>query len=232
MSTKLLKYGFAISILINSLLGFKHVKRIYWEVFEKHSFVTYNYERDKLFEVMKTDTTDIVFLGNSITQHYEIFEFLNNPNVRNRGIGGETTIGALQRLETITKGKPDKIFLMLGVNDFMIDRTVSDILITYEEIIKTIQKESPTTTIVAESVLPVSKYKEEILCSVNANEKIIKLNEGIKAISKNYNITYLDLHKHFMENGGLNLNLSVDGIHINGNGYHIMSEIIKPYLNE
>ncbi len=232
MSTKLLKYGFAISILINSLFVFKHVKRIYWEVFEKHSFVTYNYERDKLFEVMKTDTTDIVFLGNSITQHYEIFEFLNNPNVRNRGIGGETTIGALQRLETITKGKPDKIFLMLGINDLAISRSASDILITYKEIINQIKNESPATKIIIESVLPVSKFKEEIVCCTNANEKIIKLNEGLKKISKSYNITYLDLHQHFMNDGGLNLDLSVDGLHINGNGYHIMSEIVKPYLNK
>jgi hypothetical protein len=64
MSVRFFKSLLVISIIINLLLALK-------------------YQRDKLFENLETD---IVFLGNSITQHYEFFEFLTNPHVRNIGI--------------------------------------------------------------------------------------------------------------------------------------------------
>lgn len=81
----------------------------------KHT--TFYDQRATLFEVLPTSKKDIIFLGNSITNGGEWAELLGNPHVKNRGISGDRTDGVLDRLHVITKGKPAKIFLLIGIND-------------------------------------------------------------------------------------------------------------------
>lgn len=81
----------------------------------KHT--TFYDQRATLFEVLPTSKKDIIFLGNSITNGGEWAELIGNPHVKNRGISGDRTDGILDRLHVITKGKPAKIFLLIGIND-------------------------------------------------------------------------------------------------------------------
>ena len=46
----------------------------------------YNLQRRSLFEVLPVYSSDIVFLGNSITDGCEWAELFNNRHVKNRGI--------------------------------------------------------------------------------------------------------------------------------------------------
>lgn len=81
----------------------------------KHT--TFFDQRATLFEVLPTSKKDIIFLGNSITNGGEWAELLGNPHVKNRGISGDRADTMLDRLHVITKGKPAKIFLLIGIND-------------------------------------------------------------------------------------------------------------------
>lgn len=81
----------------------------------KHT--TFFDQRATLFEVLPTSKKDIIFLGNSITNGGEWAELLDNPHVKNRGISGDRADTMLDRLHVITKGKPAKIFLLIGIND-------------------------------------------------------------------------------------------------------------------
>ena len=92
---------------------------------QKHS--TFYYQRATLFEVLPTSKSDIIFLGNSITNGGEWAELLGNPHAKNRGISGDTTQGVLDRLSTITKGKPSKIFLLIGTNDLSRGKSVDEV---------------------------------------------------------------------------------------------------------
>lgn len=58
---------------------------------------------------------DIIFLGNSITNGGEWSELLNNKHVKNRGISGDICMGVYDRLDAVLKGKPAKIFLLIGI---------------------------------------------------------------------------------------------------------------------
>ena len=49
----------------------------------------YNYQRRTLFEILPTATSDIIFLGNSITDGCEWSELFGNPNMKNRGISAD-----------------------------------------------------------------------------------------------------------------------------------------------
>ena len=77
----------------------------------------YNLQRRSLFEVLPVYSSDIVFLGNSITDGCEWAELFNNRHVKNRGISGDRSGWLLDRLDPIVGGHPKKLFLMIGVND-------------------------------------------------------------------------------------------------------------------
>jgi len=80
-------------------------------------YTEFYYQRAALFDSLGVDSADIVLLGNSLTNGGEWDELLGMPNAVNRGISGDTTEGIADRLGSITRGKPAKIFLMAGVND-------------------------------------------------------------------------------------------------------------------
>jgi hypothetical protein len=75
---KTIKWILAVSVLLNVFLSYKHVKRYLFEHNERKPFITYKYERDKLFEELPKDTSDIIFAGNSLTQHFELTDFFEN----------------------------------------------------------------------------------------------------------------------------------------------------------
>lgn len=84
---------------------------------EAYQYNQFYYQRSTLFEKLPIDSDDIVFLGNSITNGCEWHELFNNPNIKNRGISSDVSMGVYDRLDPIIKGKPAKIFLMIGIND-------------------------------------------------------------------------------------------------------------------
>ena len=70
------------------------------------------------FKKQPLDFGDIVFLGNSITAGGKDWsERLNEPNIKNRGIGGDVTEGVLARLDELIYFKPRTVFLLIGIND-------------------------------------------------------------------------------------------------------------------
>ena len=84
---------------------------------QERKYSTFYYQRATLFEELPVTSKDIIFLGNSITNGGEWSELLNNKHVKNRGISGDICMGVYDRLDAILKGKPAKIFLLIGIND-------------------------------------------------------------------------------------------------------------------
>ncbi len=77
-----------------------------------------------MYDHLPDTRNEIVFLGNSITDGAEWYELLGNKRIRNRGISADVTEGILLRLDAITKLKPAKIFIMIGVNDIARNMTI------------------------------------------------------------------------------------------------------------
>ena len=63
----------------------------------------------------------IIFLGDSLTEWFELGKYFPGLAIINEGIAGDTTYGVLQRLEAIIKKPAKKIFLMIGINDIFND---------------------------------------------------------------------------------------------------------------
>ena len=108
----------------------------------KPAFSTYYYQRKSLFDILPDRPGEIVFLGNSITDGAEWTELFDNPNVINRGISGDITAGVLYRLDEVTRSKPEKIFLMIGVNDLARGVSPDSVVKNIRTIIGRIRKDS------------------------------------------------------------------------------------------
>ena len=103
-------------------------------------YSTFYYQRATLFEELPVTSKDIIFLGNSITNGGEWAELLNNKHVKNRGISGDVCMGVYDRLDAILKGKPAKIFLLIGINDVSRGTPADTIVNRIGKIVKKIKK--------------------------------------------------------------------------------------------
>lgn len=190
----------------------------------------YYYHRKSHFELLPNTENEIIFLGNSITDGSEWTElFGNNPNIKNRGIGGDDTDGILERLSEVTESKPAKIFVMIGTNDLAYGKSKEYVIENYNAILDQIKSESPDTKVYVESILTV----DEAVHYTRPNKSILWINEELKKICNDRNLTYIDLEEAFSDGDGkLNPKYSYDGLHLNGEGYEVWRDLIIEYVNE
>lgn len=188
-----------------------------------------NYElKVELFKSFNDSKKDIIFLGNSITAGTDWMELLGRTDVRNRGISGDITFGVLERLDEITKGKPAKVFILIGIND--ISRNIPDsvILCNYQKIIQRIKKESPSTKIYFHTLMPVNNQFTQFKNHYNKDEHILFINQELKTLTKKEKITLIDLYPHFLDaDKRLDKRYTADGLHLNAAGYKVWADVLK-----
>jgi len=194
----------------------------------------YYLERDKLFEVLPKDSGSIVFLGNSLTQYFELAELFANLRVKNRGIHGDDIEGTLKRLASVIDLKPSKIFIELGTNDLDLFHTTERILLNYGRLIDTLQSTCPDTKIYVQSVLPVANSNSQMpsYCSPQRNKQIQELNKVLENLTRTKRCTYIDAHGQFTTKGQINPKYAVDGVHLSGEGYLLWTKIFRQYVEE
>ncbi len=171
----------------------------------------------------------IVFLGDSITFLEDWNVLFGVSDIENAGISGNTTDDVLNRLESVIDHKPEKLFLMIGINDLLRGKDVADVLVNYEKIVQTIRSQSPHTTVYIQSVLPVnndiSKYG-----SVDS-QKIIDLNNGLNIFAAKNKILFIDLYPYFCgSDNKLYRGYAKDGLHLNSHGYAMWKKVIAGYI--
>ncbi|MBL1213028.1 MAG: hypothetical protein HND52_06710 [Ignavibacteriae bacterium] len=197
------------------------------QVFAQHT--PYWNHKVSMYKLMPNTEGEIIFLGDSITDRCEWFELFSNPLVKNRGLSGDRTSGVLDRISEVTESNPDKIFIMIGVNDLRHDVSIEDILKNYQSILEKIKSDSPQTKIYIQSVLPVN---ELIGKPKTTSEEIIKLNIKIENLAGEYRIPFVNVFASLAdEDSRLDEKYSEDGLHINGDGYSVWKSIIEKYVN-
>lgn len=189
---------------------------------------TYYDQRALQFDRMPTSTDDIIFLGNSITDGAEWCEIFQNPRCKNRGISGDIIPGVLDRLETITAGKPAMVFLMIGTNDMNWGYSNDTIAMGVRTIVQRIKAESPKTHIIVQSILPTNDCYGLFTGHTKRWQDVPVINEMIRTMAIEEEVDYLDLYHPFAtEEGKLNPDYSNDGLHLNGLGYDLWKDIIE-----
>ncbi len=191
----------------------------------------YYFQKKSLYELLPNTQNEIIFLGDSLVDHCEWSELFQNLNIKNRGLSADTVDGVLNRLDEIVSSLPDKIFIMVGINDLGYRKNISEIISSYEKIIQYIRAKSPKTEIYIHSVLPLN-YK--LYIGNVLNEKVIELNSHLRRLSSKYDLMYIDLLPVLSDN---NHQLGeeyteFDGQHLNGQGYLVWKSAIEKYINQ
>ena len=178
------------------------------------------------FEVLSTNPVAVVFVGDSITEGGLWSEWLPDVDVINRGIIGNTTQDILDRMHQIVSVKPDKLFVMIGVNDLNKRLGVAVALRNYTTLFDLIDAQLPQTEVYIQSVLPVNAVWPLI-----DNTHIPTLNAALVQHADERGYRYIDLHSVFSDaEGALKPDLSNDGIHLLAPGYRLWRSQILEFL--
>ena len=191
------------------------------------------YQRASLFEMLPVDSTDIVFVGNSLTHGCEWHELFGMPNIKNRGINGDVVQGVFERIDPVVKGHPKKIFLLTGVNDVSHNLTADSIATALGNLIDYIRKNTPQTRLYVQSLLPINnsfgRYK-----AIFGKEQVIRdINVKLAAMAEEKGFVWINTYPIFAdENGNLDSRYTNDGLHLLGNGYIHWKNFLLPYVME
>lgn len=200
---------------------------------EHYQYNAFYYQRASLFELLPVDSSDIVMLGNSLTNGCEWHELLGIPNVKNRGISSDVIQGVSDRMQPLINGKPAKIFLLTGVNDVSHNLGVDSIVEAYGKLIDQIRTETPETKLYVESMLPINIVYGMYKKMADKEQQIRDINAQLAAMASEKGFTWIDLYPHFAdEDGHLKAEYSNDGLHLLGPGYLKWKEVIMPYILE
>lgn len=185
------------------------------------SFRFYYYDQKlSLFEAMPDQPNEVVWLGDSITDGCEWSELFPGVKTLNRGISADNTFGILYRLHEVTRRKPKKIFLLIGINDIARQIPDSVILYNYQRIVIQIKKESPQTKLYLQSILPTNNSYTDFKNHQNKESHIAYLNQQLQQLCQQYQLVYVDLHSAFTDTEGkLKSAFTNDGLHLTGAGY-------------
>lgn len=178
----------------------------------------------------------IVFIGDSITDLYILDDHYADLPLAcyNRGIGGDTTSGVLDRLQvSLYDLAPSAVVLMIGTNDINGCLEEEDILERYAQIIDGIRANLPDAQLFCMSIIPQNEQIEAYshIRIADTTPCIMRVNAGICRLSEEKGAVYLDLFSLIAdEDNHLIREYSDDGLHLNSAGLSVWTKLIKPYL--
>jgi lysophospholipase L1-like esterase len=172
-----------------------------------------------------TMTKNLIFIGDSLTQWFDWNRRFPDYQVHNLGISGETVEGLLGRRDRIRSQieEPAHIFLMTGINN--IANGQSDIIAPYRELVRNLTTWYKQSTIVLQSILPVT-------LEWTSNDVIKNANRQIEQLASEQGAEYLDIYSLFVDEKGNPRPgyLSDDGVHLAAKGYKAWADEVERFL--
>jgi len=186
----------------------------------------YTLELDK-YRTYMMKQADIVMLGNSITHGINWNELIDRTSISEQGIPSDITEGVLNRLEYVYKLNPKICFIMIGVNDVFSWIPIETIFVNYKLLIENLKAKNIIPVI--QSILYASNAAPN---AENRNIEISKLNQLIFDYAKQNKIEFINLNKKMSASNFLKAELTIDGIHLNGEGFKIWSREVDKVLRK
>ncbi|MFL5618520.1 MAG: GDSL-type esterase/lipase family protein [Gemmatimonadaceae bacterium] len=172
------------------------------------------------FEAEPVTTGRMIFLGNSITQGGDWAKLTGDSTVINRGIGADLTFGLRQRLADVTRRKPSRLFILIGINDISKDIPDAVIAAQYRALVDSVKSQSPQTKILVQSILPINPTVKNFPQHYDKQARVVAVNRLIRQMARETGATYIDLWPIFVDRQNrLDASLTGDGLHLNQQGY-------------
>ncbi len=204
-----------------------------------------NLFKDKVLHYRELNKTVIhgqtVFAGSSLMEQFPIEQFISENNedviIYNRGIGGYLSSDLLFSIQDcILDLQPSRLFINIGTNDLSMEKPISDMIEIYDEIIFKVIESFPDIEIYFMAYYPINydvaieRMKQTL--KIRNNEKIKLANMEVEKLAKKYGQKYIDVNAGITDsNGNLKAEYTVEGMHINEDGYkEVYTELVK-YIN-
>lgn len=186
----------------------------------------------KTKEIKQIDANN-VFLGDSLTDYFDLDAAFPDYSVVNSGVAGNTTDNVLADLNNrVTIYNPSQVFVWLGTNDLRDGKTPQQTIESLQEIIDQIQTERSLAKITLISLIPVNAKVNPATVGLRSNDHIQEVNQGLQELAKEQELDYIDLFSALKdEQGNLKSEYTVDGLHLSDAGYQVVLGIIEPYLD-
>lgn len=196
-------------------IGFNFEQPTNWTLFSWNSSL----------EQLKYDS-DIIFIGDSLTCGENFQEAFPKSKILNLGLSGDTILGVSERSKVISNFAPEKIFIECGVNSFS-STSFETMVNQYEEMISTLSSDNPLAQIYIQSVFPISQSRE----SGNlTNENIVAFNTELQSIADDYNAVYIDIYSHYVDDGQIKAEYTIDGIHLKDEYKYLWLDVLSEYI--
>lgn len=172
-----------------------------------------------------------IFLGDEYIQNFEINKYFKNKNIHNCGIIGATSDFLLHvREEAVDVYNPRKIVIMIGFNDLSKEYQFDKLEIAFNvyKLIEILRLKFPYIDVLVISCLPIDKKYED---GMQTNMQLKLLGKEIGNNVKEFvGCEYVDVFNDFLLEDSLNPKYSKDGIHLNEEGYTLLAEKIKYFV--
>lgn len=215
-----LALGIGIWMLVAHLSDKKELEaqqQLVREYYE-NKYVTYQAENERYADY----EVDVAFLGDSLTDGYDLAHYYPQYVTANRGIGGETSYGLKDRMQLSAYDlKPKVVVLLIGGNN--LDTMLED----YEDILIGLRDNLPQTKVVVVSLTAMGQdwgHKNQIA----AYNNVI-----IKKLADKYRYSFVDLYTPLMdlETGELYAAYTTDGAHFTAQGYEVVTAALTPAID-
>ncbi len=197
-------------------------------------------ERDQTFREQNKrldndKVENIVLVGDSITEGFDVAKYFPGRHILNRGIGSDVignalapgdNRGVLKRLdESFFDCGARDAFLLIGINDLGDGHSPATIEAGYREILERVKQHSPALRVHIQSVLPARGR----FAKFNAN--VLDVNQRLQKLAAEFGYDYLDLHTLMKDDQGeLKAELTTDGLHLSPAGHKIWQVAISKTL--
>jgi lysophospholipase L1-like esterase len=169
----------------------------------------------------------VVFLGDSITDGWDLSAYFRGHELVNRGISGQTTTQMLGRFQQdVVSIHPKAVVVLAGTNDIargISAKGIEDNLTMIGDLAK-----AHGIKAVFATILPVS----EQVAKARAPDEIRQINRWLLDYCNREGFAYLDYYKALADAlGRLPADLSDDGLHPNTRGYSVMAPVALEAIN-
>ena len=152
--------------------------------------------------------------------------------MRNCGLSGAKIADVTELVSAIGGAHPKMVVLMCGVNDFLHHENADACLEDYEALLAAVRSHLQPESILVLSVMPVRESMADRTAH-EFNAGIARFNLSLAACCRQHQVGFLDVKSAVADaNGGLASELTIDGLHLNRDGYCRLAAFIAPDLTQ
>ena len=183
------------------------------------------------------EENSIVFYGDSIIEYYDVEHIFRHLGpVYNCGIGGITSDMLLHFIdEGVIKYHPSQVFILVGTNDLgnTVMASPRDIALNIKEMVEIIHYNLPECQIHLLSPIPCI----EKVHGYQAMHQGLRSHDILQMIMQEYKrmipydyVHFIDIYQSLYQDNVLREDIFIDGLHINEDGYALLTEAILNQL--